>query len=89
MTTENGRTKCNVCPYVGDRPGDVSRHIESKHIRIKITCKYCGAIYSARRNLEIHLRKFHRDTYKDKEDMKLIVQEHVTHVLFDVCYSGN
>ena len=84
----HGRIKCMVCGYIAPngRSRDVRRHIESKHIRMMIVCKYCGSNTRSRRNFEIHLRHYHPNQLIEAKSMPRIVQWHVKDVKFDVVF---
>ena len=85
---ETGHVKCMVCGYLAQKHQrrDVRRHIEAKHIRMQLICKYCGKNNSTRRAFEIHLRNHHPDLITETRSMMSIVNWHVKDVEFDVVY---
>ena len=85
---ETGHVKCVVCGYLAQKHQrrDVRRHIEAKHIRMQLICKYCGKNNSTRRAFEIHLRNYHPDLITETRSMMSIVNWHVKDVEFDVVY---
>ena len=85
---ETGHVKCMVCGYLAQKHQrrDVRRHIEAKHIRMQLICKYCGKNNSTRRAFEIRLRNYHPDLITETRSMMSIVNWHVKDVEFDVVY---
>jgi hypothetical protein len=74
MKNANGSHWCNDCGYHSGLKQDVVRHIESKHLDQKISCKFCPKVSNTRDNLRRHIRKNH---YHDKMDMKEIMAWHM------------
>ena len=79
-TDENGKAKCKICNYIcppgkthyGNR--NVQRHIETKHLKIVIRCKFCKSIATSYSGMQTHLIRKHKDKYKV---LKTILDEHM------------
>ena len=67
---------CTICGYTTGHMKDLKRHIESKHMRLTICCKFCESVNKTRRTLEYHLKKYHADMIIQK-DILTIVDWHV------------
>ena len=77
----NTRPKeCNICGYSAADSRDVGRHIESKHIKLEIMCRYCGTILKNRRIFERHLKAQHPET---RNDVNKIIDSHVKEMVFN------
>ena len=78
---------CKICGYKSNWLNDVRRHIESKHMFLKISCKYCpNHVLSSRRTLECHLKKQHSIA---NNDMMEIINWHVQNITaenIEMCY---
>ena len=58
----------------------MGRHIESKHIKLEIMCRYCGTILKNRRIFERHLKAQHPET---RNDVNKIIDSHVKEMVFN------
>ena len=52
---------CRACGYTASSNNDVIRHIEAKHLNLRLECKFCHCILRTRLNLQRHLKKRHPD----------------------------
>ena len=53
---------CTACGYTAPSSNDVSRHIEAKHLDLRLECKFCPNVFRTRLNLSRHLKKKHDQT---------------------------
>ena len=72
-----GLKMCSLCGYSTQNGNDVKRHVESKHMRLRIFCKFCQTVCSTRRTLEYHLKKYHMEEVQNKQQTEKIVDWHV------------
>ena len=72
-----GLKMCSICGYSTQIGKDVKRHVESKHMRLRIFCKFCQTVCSTRRTLEYHLKKYHLQEVPNKHQTEKIVDWHV------------
>ena len=64
---------CAVCTYTTERPGDIRRHVELVHFKVKkYACDYCGAQFGQK-----HHRFRHEKTCKSKQAMDAMLQRSV------------
>ena len=48
-----------ICGYKSRKYIDVRRHIESRHVNLKIECIYCDAIFKTNRTYKEHVKRHH------------------------------
>ena len=71
LVRKGPHTWCSACGYSSHFPRNVTRHIESKHLNIDITCKFCGSKMKTSRSLNEHLKKYHPESLANiREIMK-------------------
>ena len=65
--------RCTACGYIGRVTRDTVRHIESKHLNLRLECHFCHAVLNSTNNLLIHLRHWHleKSKYPAKDRAKL------------------
>merc|ERR1712173_434862 len=51
---EQGFNVCKVCGYKSRKFIDVRRHIESRHVNLKITCHFCNTVFKTNRTYREH-----------------------------------
>ena len=66
---------CQVCGYTASSTNDVIRHIEAKHMNLRLECKFCHCILRTRLNLQRHLKKKHPDKLGDQVGARLNLNE--------------
>ena len=83
MRTESGGAWCNACGHMANNYRDVARHIESRHLNLKIQCRFCPMVCSTRRNLQRHLKSKHighatknMDTAQSRKYMEELMRYH-------------
>ena len=70
-----GLKMCSICGYSTQNGNDVKRHVESKHMRLRIFCKFCQTVCSTRRTLEYHLKKYHMEEVQNKPQTEKIAEQ--------------
>ena len=71
---------CTVCGYKASSNNDVTRHIEAKHLNLRLECKFCHVVLRTRLNLQRHLKKKHGQT---RENINEIMTYHLEETDFD------
>ena len=64
---------CNQCGYSAQSKIDVVRHIEARHLDLRLQCKFCAAVLKTKRNLQRHIRNNH---VKDSRNLKDVMAYH-------------
>ena len=59
----DGMHYCNLCNYSARLRPDVTRHIESRHLALEYTCRFCNSnkVFKTKRSYQNHLRNYHKD----------------------------
>jgi len=50
---------CKTCGYKSRKYIDVRRHIESRHVNLKITCIFCDTVFKTNRTYREHVKRHH------------------------------
>ncbi|KAH1009240.1 hypothetical protein HUJ04_001624 [Dendroctonus ponderosae] len=56
---ENQKYKCPDCPKEFSNPHNINRHRAVAHNDLRFLCDTCGQSYTTKRNLRLHILKFH------------------------------
>ncbi|XP_023319881.1 protein tramtrack, beta isoform isoform X15 [Eurytemora carolleeae] len=60
VRSASGMWACVSCDYERNNRGDVSNHIEAKHIEFsRVDCDYCGFVTKTRKALKMHIFRMH------------------------------
>ena len=54
---DDSGTWCSACGYSSMSHSDVVRHIEAKHMNMRISCKFCPRVCHTRLNLKKTFKK--------------------------------
>ena len=73
IKSESG-TWCSACGYSGSGLSDVVRHIEAKHMDLRIPCRFCSTVCKTQLNIKRHLKKYHPET---NSNIKAVVEWHL------------
>jgi len=58
--TSTGTWSCRACNYSRPNRGDVSNHVEAKHVEFGgVCCFYCGSVNKTRKALKMHIFRMH------------------------------
>ena len=56
---KEGFHACKTCGYKSRKYIDVRRHIESRHVNLKITCIFCDTVFKTNRTYREHVKRHH------------------------------
>ena len=79
MRTDCG-SWCKACGYTANQYKDCVRHVESRHLKLRIECNFCQSIVNTRFNFQRHMKSKHmsqldpEDVTKNKLSMKNIMK---------------
>ena len=51
--------QCTDCGYARERKSDIRRHVERKHIEMRVACNLCSMLFSTRLSLKEHMKYKH------------------------------
>ena len=73
VPSQNGSKpfKCSICEKESNDKGNLRKHVENIHFpgTFSYTCKYCNETLSTRNLLNVHISKFHRDAFNNRQNL--------------------
>ena len=73
--------RCSECGYTKALKKDVIRHIEAKHLSLRIHCLFCLTVLTTRLNLQRHLKNKHLqktgNPIADRNNLKNMMRDHL------------